>query len=266
MASEELKRLEDSRDVLKASVAYLGNWLIVFIVAVVIGLGIELYRPITSLIKQFELVVLVELIGTALVTIGVAGELFVEWKTHRKEKELLRIDAVIEREDKETIGQLNLSLSASNERIAELQLQAEQERLARVQIEERMRHADSRKLNEYEIASLRAAVRPFSGQLFWIITQTNDHRSDSEAILFAKQLESILTSEGWVSDDGHLGGQRYRQIASSGVEVSSGAGEQARRAATAIEDALVSFHINMRPSAIYPNIALTLVLIDIGLN
>ena len=108
MTSEELEVLEQRRVALKSSVDSLGAWLIGFIVAVVVGLGIELYRPIVSLLDKFDFGTLVELIGTTLVTLGVAGELAVEWKTHRMEKELLQIDADIEREDKRHISELNL--------------------------------------------------------------------------------------------------------------------------------------------------------------
>src|SRR4051794_2621320 len=117
MTPEEHKRLELRRDELKDSVESLGRLLILFIVVVVIGLIIELTQPILLLVNRFDPWVLAELIGSAGVAIGVTGELAVEWNTHRKERELLRIDAEIEREDK-------LQLQSANLRIAELQDEA----------------------------------------------------------------------------------------------------------------------------------------------
>lgn len=124
MTPEEHEKLEARRDELKESIDSLGRLLIVFIVIVVTGLIIELIRPIVSLWNRFDPWVLAEVIGSAGVAIGVAGELAVEWKTHRKEREQLHIDAEIERDAKRVIAELNA--------------QVERERKERIQLENRV--------------------------------------------------------------------------------------------------------------------------------
>jgi hypothetical protein len=186
MTSEELEVFEQRRIALKSSVDSLGAWLVGFIVAVVAGLGIELYRPIVSLLDKFDLATLVELIGTALVTLGVTGELAVEWKTHRNERELLRIDAVIEREDKRQLVELNLL--------------AEQERLARVKLEEKLlRTVGPRKVTPEQRERIAARLRLSLSDVPLIpvlITSTLNAEDMAECTAFAWQISDALSEGG----------------------------------------------------------------------
>jgi|GEM_PF-4136361 len=117
MESDDLAR---RRDNLEGSIDSLAVWMIVFTAAVVIGLLIE-FCAILAFIRIHEWWVVLDAAGEATVTVGVGGELWVEFRASRKEKKLRGINAEIERQDKLTIANLNLVV--------------EQERHARVKIE-----------------------------------------------------------------------------------------------------------------------------------
>jgi hypothetical protein len=117
--------------------------------------------------------VLTELIGTTLVTIGVAGELAVEWKTHRSEKELLRIDAAIESEDKKTIAALN----------------AETERLRKENNELAAFLAD-RDIGDWN--AFAAPLKPLAGSQ--VVILMSDER---EAMRLGDHLRQALLTSGW---------------------------------------------------------------------
>jgi hypothetical protein len=187
MTSGELGALERRRNTLKSSVRFLGSWLIIAIVGVVVGLGIELYKPIVTLYAKFDLGTLVELIGVVLVTLGVAGELAVEWATHRRERELLRIDAVVEREDKRQLAELNLL--------------AEQEQLSRLKIENRLvRLTVRRELDESEMKALEERLLPLAGQRFAITVAPTDDAATVEPQLFSWQLAELLRRANWIGE------------------------------------------------------------------
>lgn len=131
-------------------------------------------------------------------------------------------------------------------------------------LQKRTKHLDSRVLSPDEVLTLRSAAKSFRGQTFWIITQTNDYSKFSEQMEFSDQLRTILKSEGWV--EGGYTGQMYRRITEAGIEIASGAGTEAQKAANALRETIAGFSITTRPPVVYNDIALTTVLIDIGLR
>jgi hypothetical protein len=196
-------------------------------------------------------------VGGAMIALGIILETLCSMLVSSREKRIASVNARRRAEaEQKTAEALREAAKAT--------LRAEEESLRRANIEASLRHLHNRELSEPEIDTLRKAIRPFSGQMFWIITQTNDYREHSEPMFFSQQIEGILISEGWVK--GGYTGQTYRRISASGVEVASGAGAEAQMAAARLAKALSELHINMRPQAVYTNIALTLVLIDIGLS
>src|ERR1035438_6648106 len=92
------------RDALESAIDSLGRWMIGFTAVVVVGLVTEWSQPTFSLFRVHD-------IGGVLVTIGVAGELAVEYVARRKEQTLRAVNAEIENES-------DLKLKAADERIA----------------------------------------------------------------------------------------------------------------------------------------------------
>jgi len=187
----------------------------VAIVGVVVGLGIELYRPIVALCSKFDLGTLIELIGVILVTLGVAGELAVEWMTHRKERELLRIDAEIEREDKRQLAELNLL--------------AEQEQHARVKLEKEMA---GRRLNPEQKTFLQDRLRGRSRQHVYIVPGVQT----LEAKTFAESLNAALGGTGWITYPEVTKPRRHIEVA--GICIMAAGDGRTREAAKELSDVL----------------------------
>jgi hypothetical protein len=193
-------------------------------------------------------------VGGAMIAIGIVVETLCSMVISGREKRISSINA-----QRRTDAEHNTALAL--QRVANTNLLLEQERTIRAAM---LRHQYDRRLDEHEVAALREVARPFVGQMFWIIVQTNGASAPSEQMLFASQLEGTLISEGWTR--GGYTGQLYQRLGSSGIEVASGASSSAQIAAIAITNVLTKLHINTRPHLVYNNIAVDLVLIDIGLN
>jgi hypothetical protein len=181
-AQTELAELELRRDELEESIDSLSAWMIGFTTVVVIGLVMELIALGSLGIRQRQQTVL-DLAGEALVTLGVCGELSVEFRAHRKEGKLRAVNAEISAEDKR-------KLSAAETRIAELNLAAEQERHARVRIES---YLNGRVLTSEQMSSLRGTLSRTGPRRIYIATAVDRF----EATQFAAYLEAALRGSSW---------------------------------------------------------------------
>jgi hypothetical protein len=106
---DELDRLKKATE---DSIDSLGLWMIGFTGLVVVGLAIEYNQPFITFLRTHDLRVLLGSTGGLLVTIGVAGELFIDYLAHRKEQQLRIINADID-------AVAAIRLKAADERIAE---------------------------------------------------------------------------------------------------------------------------------------------------
>jgi len=114
--AEDAQGLSGQRDTLETSIDSLQRWLLLFIAVVVAGLLIELFVVFAIFAQARDVLKLVEGLGTLLVVVGVAGELIIEFRAHRKEQALRKINADIEADYKTT-------LIAAGEKIADLKAQ-----------------------------------------------------------------------------------------------------------------------------------------------
>jgi len=88
-----------------------------FTAVVVSGLFIELYRPVMDFIRTCNAWELLNSIGMAVVTLGVGGELFIDFKAHRKQARLREMNAAID-------ADATKNLKSADERIAQSQKDA----------------------------------------------------------------------------------------------------------------------------------------------
>jgi hypothetical protein len=245
MTPEEYERFEARRNGLKESIDSLGKLLIFFIVIVVIGLIVELTRPIASLVNGFDPWVLAELIGTVGVAIGVAGELAVEWNAHRKERELLSIDAEIENDAKRVIAELNL--------------QIEQERHARVKLEQRFADRD---ITEEQADAIRDKLKDFAGQEFALIAYWENPESEKFAGLLLALLRDYI---GWVLIRRPWGQMPAGRIGVH-VFVHPDADATTKSAAAALVSALSDEGLSATPQLFAPSPKSNVISLNVGLN
>jgi hypothetical protein len=119
--------LEARKTTLEDRVDSLGSQMIVFTWLVVVGLFIEFYA-VLGLDATHDWNTLIDRIGLSLVTIGVAGELNVEYRARKEERRLRSVNADIDREAK-------ADLKVKDERIAELNLKAKEQDRERIKLE-----------------------------------------------------------------------------------------------------------------------------------
>lgn len=166
---------------LERRIDLLGSWMIGFTWAVVVGLVIEFYAVFDpAWTGDWNRVI--DRIGLLLVTIGVAGELAVEHKTHQAERKLRDVTAEIKRD-------ADFKLKAADERIAELNAQTE--RL-------RKQNKDTALLLAYrsilDTPAFEDAMRAFSGTKYTI-----EVFDSMEAINFQWRLNMALRNSGWLA-------------------------------------------------------------------
>ncbi len=178
----EASRQALRRDELEESIDSLAGWMIGFTTVVVIGLVMELVALGSLGIRHRQQTVL-DLAGEALVTLGVGGELSVEFQAHRKERKLREVNARISAAEKR-------KLSDAETRIAELNLAAERERHARVRIES---YLNGRVLTSEQMSSLRATLAATGQRRIYIATAVDRF----EAAQFAAYLETALRGSAW---------------------------------------------------------------------
>jgi hypothetical protein len=171
MTSDELR---SQRDDLEKSIDSLRVWMIVFTGVVVSGLFIEL-RPAIKLIIAQNWWGLLDLLGTFVVAIGVAGEFCVEFNAHTKELRLRVLNADIETD-------YQSKLAEANKQIAQAKLDTE-----------RIRESVSpRVLDGGHLSVIGAKLIEHPGAV-WIEFLLGDFESQQ----FATQLFALFRLSGW---------------------------------------------------------------------
>ena len=224
----DLPTLETAINALEKSLDSLGVWLLVWTALVVVGLIVEFAEDLRELITErpFKWRLLRTMVGGLLITIGVAGELFVQFRASKVETELrtnsheieaqlnkqaaeankeagnarseagdaikqaaqATKDAEVARRDAESF---RLDIAKANERAAEANKKAEEERLARLRIEERLA---PRRINGDQTATLVKDLRTLRGTkvvVFFI-------SGDPETAVFADLLSNALKTAGLI--------------------------------------------------------------------
>jgi hypothetical protein len=223
----DLPQLESAIRSLEKSLDSLSVWLTVWTALVVLGLGVELADDLRKVVKERTIKWTKHLLvigGGLLITIGVAGELFVQFKASKvetilradshqveallnkqaadanKEAEevrneaasaLIQIaqakkDAELARRDAESF---KLDIAKANEHAAEASQKAEEERLARLKIEEKLA---PRRISAEQTATLVGDLRPLIGKQVFLSFITGD----PETAAFTELLRSTLTKAG----------------------------------------------------------------------
>lgn len=225
----DLPQLESAIKALEKSLDSLSVWLTVWTALVVLGLGVELADDLRKIVKERPVKWTKHLLvigGGLLITIGVAGELFVQFKASKvetflradshqveallnqqaaeanKEAEEVRSeaasaliqiaqakkDAELARRDAESF---KLDIAKANERAAEASQKAEEERLARLRIEETLA---PRRISAEQTAALVADLKPLTGKKVFLSFITGD----PETAAFTELLRTTLAKAGLV--------------------------------------------------------------------
>jgi hypothetical protein len=222
----DLPAVETTIKALERYLDSLGVWLTVWTALVVVGLIVEFAEDLKELIAErpFRWRLFRGIVGGLLITVGVAGELFVQFKAAKVETELradsheieARLnkeaadankqaadarnesanafsqaaqamrDAAVARRDAES---LKLETAKANQSAAEANKKAEEERLARLKIEERLA---PRRISAAQTAILMRDLRPLWGRkviLFFI-------SGDPETATFVDLLTGTLKTAG----------------------------------------------------------------------
>jgi hypothetical protein len=222
----DLPALETAIKALERSLDSLGVWLAAWTALVVVGLIVEFGEDLRELIveRPFKWRLFRAMVGGLLITVGVAGELFVQFKAAKVETKLRADSHEIEarlnkeaadankeaadarKESANAISQaaqatrdaavarrdarsLQLETAKANESAAEANKKAEEERVARLKIEERLA---PRRISAAQKAILMRDLRPLWGKkvmLFFI-------SGDPETATFAELLSGTLTAAG----------------------------------------------------------------------
>ncbi len=222
----DLPALEEAIKALEKSLDSLGVLLAVWTALVVVGLIVEFAEDLRELITErpFKWRLLRTMVGGLLITIGVAGELFIQFRASKVETELrtdsheveallnkqaadankeaadarneagnaikqaaqATRDAAVARRDAESF---QLEIAKANERAAEANKKTEEERLARLKIEESLA---PRRISAEQTARLARDLKRLNGQkvnLFFI-------SGDPETAVFVDLLGSALKTAG----------------------------------------------------------------------
>lgn len=221
----DLPQLENAIKALEQRLDSLGVWLIVSTAVVVLGLILEfafdedLKRLITE--RPFKWRLFLTIVGVFLITIGVAGELFVQFKASKVETNLRTNSHQVE--------------ALLNRLAAEANKKAEGERLARLQLEGELTW---RRISEDNQSAVASRLVRFSGQT----AQISYSAGDLEAQSFALSIASALQAAKWeVSEPEGIANLRQVLVAlgrtapfESGVTVTSTKDRTSRGAADAI--------------------------------
>jgi hypothetical protein len=225
----DLPQLGSAIKSLEKSLDSLSVWLIVWTALVVLGLGVELADDLRKVVKERPIKWTKHLLvigGGLLITMGVAGELFVQFKASKvetilradshqveallnkqaadanKEAEevrneaasaLIQIaqakkDAELARRDAESF---KLDIAKANEHAAEASQKAEEERLARLKIEEKLA---PRRISAEQTATLVGDLRPLIGKQVFL----SFIAGDPETAAFTELVRNTLAKAGLV--------------------------------------------------------------------
>ena len=192
----DISSLERLASNLERSLDSWGFWLTISTLAVVIGLVFEYWYEVKRLVRErpFRWKAFQELMGAVLVTVGVAGELFIQAKSSKIETAIRDVNHNIEASLNKQAGDAKREASDANERAAQADERAaganriaEAERLERVKLERMML---PRTLSEARQRSMSDACRPFSGHSITVFSFSGDAESARLALQIVAALEN----------------------------------------------------------------------------
>lgn len=211
----------------------------------------------------------------AIFTFSAAGSGVRLWLLQRSARPL-REDAKHAAEERiaalrERIASAEARAAEANRAAAEANEKAEQERLARVKLEARLAPR-AMSLAQHEVA-LHAALLPFAGTQFWVITQTAEDRDPgTEQMQFAALLSEVLVRAGWIKERysewtvSKTALPLFRRVSGRGVEVGYQNGDVGTlRAAAALASGLSAANVDSVATTPFTDILAGLV-IDVGLR
>jgi hypothetical protein len=188
----------------------LGSWLTFWTALVVVGLAVEYWHELRDLlrIRPFDWKKLQVLIGGILITVGVAGELFVQFRAQRIETDLRttshKVEGLLNQEAEAARGeassakmtalQFQQAIAEANERAASATATAESEKLERVRLEAAV---SPRTLGIDEQKEIAEALREFSGRTVTV----SSYGMDGEGTALATEIIATLRSAGIGVDD-----------------------------------------------------------------
>jgi hypothetical protein len=153
-----------------------------FTALVAVGLIVEYREPFLKFIETHDWRYIRDAVGGIMVTVGVAGELLIGFAASLKDGRLRDANSVLQ-------SRLTELLTASNERIAELNLKAEQERNARVKLQSEMA---GRYISSKQALFLKEKLEPWRGIALVIVQGTET----AEAWRFASLLDEVMGAKG----------------------------------------------------------------------
>ena len=222
----DLPTLETAIKALEKSLDSLGVWLAVWTALVVVGLIVEFAEDLRELITErpFKWRLLRTMVGGLLITIGVAGELFIQFRASKVETEIRtdsqQVEALLNKQaadaNKEAADARNeagnaikqaaqatrdasvarrdaesfqLEIAKANERAAEANWKTEEEKLARLKIEESLA---PRRISGEQTSRLAKDLKPLNGQKVNLLFISGD----PETAVFGDLLSSALKTAG----------------------------------------------------------------------
>jgi hypothetical protein len=197
----DLPALERTIDSLEKSLASLEFWLLAATALVVLGLVLECWHEIPAAIDELRRAwawkSFLVIVGGVLITVGVAGELAVQFFASRKETNLRKAnDAVFSilngkaAEALERAAKADERASQNEKEAVRLSKIAEDERLARVKIEE---DVTWRRLTKDQQIKMASRLKPFASGTALLQYNLNDLEADS----FASDIASVLQQAKW---------------------------------------------------------------------
>jgi len=176
----DLSALESALKALEASLDSLAHLLMFWTALVVVGLAVEYHEDFKQLLtgrprtrKRWPVVV-----GGALITIGVAGELGTQFKASRVETDIRSKSHQIE-------GLLDVAAGGAQQKAKEAGERAESADLARVQLEAIL---SPRRLSLNQQQAIANSCRRFAGRRVIIMS----YAGDAEAMVLAEQIRAAL--------------------------------------------------------------------------
>ena len=193
----DLSSLERIASNLEASLDSWGTWLSFFTLLVVVGLVLEYWYEVKKLATErpFRWKAFQELLGAVLVTVGVAGELLIQFKSSKIETAIRDVNHKIE--------------ASLNKQAADATNLAEAEHLARVKLEQEIQ---PRYLTDDQEEAIGGNLKRFAVRKLLIASQW----IDAEAAQLAREIKSALNHAGIGIGDGFIDQiGAYPQIAGS---------------------------------------------------
>lgn len=201
MMSLDIPSLQQAIHDLENSLDRLEIWLTAMTGLVVLGLVLEYWHEIPEAIAKLKQAwswkSFLVIAGGILITVGVAGELAVQFYASRKDTKLRETnDSVFSilntkaAEANDRAAKAEERVSENEKETAQLNAVAEEERLARITIEDRVAW---RRLTGNQQAKMASRLDSFSGEPVLIQYNTND----LEANLFALDIATALRQAKW---------------------------------------------------------------------